>query len=438
MNAKRNAIVRIEQENQSKPVRITGENKPRISNEIMDKWQEMVDLLADIMGVPSALIMKIHPRSIEVFLHNEGEKNPYERNEKAELGLGLYCETVIGTNRKLEVPNALGSATWDHNPDIALNMIYYLGLPLRWPDQEIFGTICVLDSMERSFSETYQQMLKIIRDTIERDMSILVQTQSLEQSLRDLEETQSQYVEAEKAATLNSLISGLSEEVNTPLEACLDNIDELKQVVGDLEEVIAKNELSSERLEAYRNNLKRSVDIMSSSLLKSIEIMEEMKNVTEGVGAYAVTEFNLKKQLDSVVATHSQQFRSKQIDVDIDCSESLRVKSYETIYSQLILHLLLNSVEHGFADRDHGRIHINVRADDHRVTLDYRDNGVGIHRDHMGHLFEPFFTTQGNDKKAGLGLYIVKHLVTAYLKGTIEAIQNANGAHFKVVVPLIE
>jgi hypothetical protein len=97
--------------------------------EIVRKWQEIVNLTAEIMHVPSALIMRVEPPKIKVFVSSETKDNPYERDEVASLNTGLYCETVMKTRQPLLVPDALRDEAWKSNPDIKLGMISYLGDP---------------------------------------------------------------------------------------------------------------------------------------------------------------------------------------------------------------------------------------------------------------------------------------------------------------------
>ena len=120
---------------------------------IIDKWQNIVNILAKLASVPVALIMHVDLPYIEVYRSSKTVDNPYEVGDKERLiGSGLYCETVIKNNAKLLVPNALKDKDWDKNPDIKLNMISYLGFPLLWPNGEAFGTICILDIKENKYS----------------------------------------------------------------------------------------------------------------------------------------------------------------------------------------------------------------------------------------------------------------------------------------------
>jgi len=61
--------------------------------EIVQKWQEIVNIIAEIIHVPSALIMKVEPPNIKVFVSSESNGNPYERDELAPLNTGLLRDS---------------------------------------------------------------------------------------------------------------------------------------------------------------------------------------------------------------------------------------------------------------------------------------------------------------------------------------------------------
>ena len=138
--------------------------------EIIRKWQEIVNLTAEIMHVPSALVMRVEPPNIKVFVSSDTKGNPYEPDEVACLDTGLYCETVMKTRQPLLIPDALRDEQWESNPDIKLGMISYLGVPIVWPDGEVFGTICVLDKKPNEYSELYHKLLQQWRDVLQADL----------------------------------------------------------------------------------------------------------------------------------------------------------------------------------------------------------------------------------------------------------------------------
>ena len=82
-----------------------------IPEEVIQKWQGIVNILTECAQVPVALIMKANPPYIEVYRYSESKNNPYTVGDKEQL-TGLYCETVIKTREKLLIPNALKDKYW--------------------------------------------------------------------------------------------------------------------------------------------------------------------------------------------------------------------------------------------------------------------------------------------------------------------------------------
>ena len=144
-----------------------------VPDDVMESWQITADLLAQIANIPAALIMRAHDDEIEVCISSHSPGNVYHQGEKADLDTGLYCETVMSTQQKLLVPNALSDPAWCNNPDVKLGMISYCGLPLNWPSGEVFGTICILDTKENKYSQKTYDLMERFRDSIQLSLEII-------------------------------------------------------------------------------------------------------------------------------------------------------------------------------------------------------------------------------------------------------------------------
>ncbi len=176
---KKQARVFLRKEKISKTVNITNAEKSEIVRAVVEKWQHIIDLVAKILNVPSVLIMQITEDYMKVFAKSGNDENPYEIGGCDTLGHGLYCETVIGTNSELLIDNALKYKEWQDNPDVKLNMISYYGLPLQWPDQDFFGTICALDNKENAYSSDFKKLILQFKLSIEKDLELLCQKKEL-------------------------------------------------------------------------------------------------------------------------------------------------------------------------------------------------------------------------------------------------------------------
>ncbi|NOQ48670.1 MAG: hypothetical protein GQ576_06005, partial [Methanococcoides sp.] len=106
----------------------------KISDETVAKWQRIVDLMAQTLQVPAGLIMKAEPHHLEVFVSSKTKGNPYKAGELVDPG-------------------------WDHDPDIELGLKFYFGFPIKWPNGERFGTICVLDNDDNSLSSSSRELM---------------------------------------------------------------------------------------------------------------------------------------------------------------------------------------------------------------------------------------------------------------------------------------
>jgi two-component system sensor histidine kinase HydH len=79
-------------------------------------------------------------------------------------------------------------------------------------------------------------------------------------------------------------------------------------------------------------------------------------------------------------------------------------------------------------------IALSTRRHGNRVTISIQDEGIGIAREHMAHIFDPYFTTRRAG--TGLGLPIAKNIIDG-LGGTISvASQEGQGTEIRVTLPM--
>jgi PAS domain S-box-containing protein len=156
-----------------------------VPSEIVSKWQEIVDLLAEIVHVPSAFIMRAEPSSIKVFISSSAKRDPCD---VASLDTGFCCETVMKTRQSLLVPDVREDERWKLHPDTDLGLISYLGVPIAWPDGEIFGTLCVCDNKRNEYSGLYLRLMLLWRDALQADLETLAARQRAEEALQESEE----------------------------------------------------------------------------------------------------------------------------------------------------------------------------------------------------------------------------------------------------------
>ncbi len=161
-------------------------NQIDLPETMMQSWQDTVDLLAKLVDVPSAILTRVTPPYIEVFKSADTPDNPYPAGARVELA-NHYCEFVVNNKKRLLLPNAHKDPDWQNAPEIGINMISYLGYPLFWPDGDIFGTLCVLDSEENQYSDDIETLMVQFGALVEAHLALLADKQIIAEKNRELE-----------------------------------------------------------------------------------------------------------------------------------------------------------------------------------------------------------------------------------------------------------
>lgn len=162
------------------------------NNELLDefgkKWQNIVNILAQMLDVPSAIITRVKEPYIEVFKAAETQNNPYYNGETVKLAKH-YCENVIHNKQKLEVNYAPSTEEWKNAPELKYGMVAYFGFPLFWPKGDVFGTICVLDSKENPFGNKFDELMQSFKDVVETHLRVIEINEDLKKKNEELEKS---------------------------------------------------------------------------------------------------------------------------------------------------------------------------------------------------------------------------------------------------------
>lgn len=116
---------------------------------------------------------------------------------------------------------------------------------------------------------------------------------------------------------------------------------------------------------------------------------------------------------------------AQNIDFQINCDESEVFYSDLQSFITIVENLVSNAIKFSSKTRERPYISISVKTYDEKVALTIEDNGIGIQKQHLGKVFDMFFRASANTEGSGIGLYIVKEIVTK-LYGSISVRSEEN------------
>jgi signal transduction histidine kinase/HAMP domain-containing protein len=270
----------------------------------------------------------------------------------------------------------------------------------------------------------------------QRTEELHVKNQALSTTLTELEQTQTQLIEAEKMASLGSLVAGISHEVNTPLGVAVTAASHLNQHTKEFKFKHDSGNLTKSGFISYMESTTETTNIILSNLNRASTLIQSFKQIAVDQSSDNKTVFSLKQHLEMLVTSLRPSFKNRPIDINI-YGDEIDIDSYPGPLSQIVSNLIMNCIKHGLTDCEKGEITIIIAQYPKHITLSVEDNGVGIANNIKNKVFDPFFTTQRGIGGSGLGLNIVYNLITQKLGGNIIIEDNKpQGVRFIISLPV--
>lgn len=232
-----------------------------------------------------------------------------------------------------------------------------------------------------------------------------------------------------KLASLNRLLAGVAHEVKNPLNAMTIHLELLRQKLGKRAAVAVPagpgvpepppTEALMSHVSIIGDEIKRLDQVVQGFLRFSRP--EELQ--LEPVPVQAL--------LQDIVDVVRPQAEQQGIVVDLEDGDGSAVQVDRAMVRQALLNLALNAID---AMPSGGRLALRAHATaEQQVQIDVADSGIGIKPEHLGRIFDLYFTTR--EQGSGLGLSMVYRTVQLH-DGAIEVESSpGRGSTFRVRLP---
>ncbi|HLO80921.1 MAG TPA: tetratricopeptide repeat protein [Chitinophagaceae bacterium] len=270
------------------------------------------------------------------------------------------------------------------------------------------------------------------------------QKAELEKTLTQLKSTQSKLILSEKMASLGQLTAGIAHEIQNPLNF-VNNFSELN---GEMLEELKTEMISNNHKEAMSivDNLIENTTKLTHHGKRADSIVKGMlQHSRSGTAGKECTEIN--KLSDEFLRISYQGLRAKDKDFTAEFHTEYDQRIHEIpITPQDMGRVMLNLYNNAFYAMEQKRklngndyspiLHVKTELADHHVNITVKDNGVGIPRQNLDKVFQPFFTTKPTGDGSGLGLSISYDIIKGY-GGEIHAnSEEGSSTEIKICLPV--
>lgn len=355
-------------------------------------------------------IYRIHPEEV--------------KEDAAGVFTRLYPDYYYSFNTSIR-KSATYWSRWHHEGRLLLEdgtIRWVLGsaMPKQEPDGSVTWQGFVMDVTERKLIE--EQLVELNRTLGQR----------VKDGINEIVFQKQLLVQQSKMAAMGEMLGLIAHQWRQPLNAIGLNVQDLK-------DAYEFGELDAKSIDIIVNITMNQVNFMSKTI-------DDFRNFFKP--SKMKQRFDVKKNIEEIILMFMHVFNKSNVDVSIMAADDtlLFTEGYPNEFKQVVLNILNNAKDAIISNRDkaappppkRGKIEITIGSNEGRdkVIIKIRDSGGGIPETIIGKIFEPYYTTKGQEG-TGLGLHMSKTIVETNMGGTLTVrnIREApEGAEFTITL----
>lgn len=215
----------------------------------------------------------------------------------------------------------------------------------------------------------------------------------------------------DKLAAVGQLAAGVAHEIRNPLTS-----------MKGYAEFLQLDEKDPERLE-FLNIILDEIERVNM-IVEDFMVLAKPKTVE-------LEEKNVIPVIQNVISLLEFEARKKNVCLHFDCNqEIIQIECDENRLKQVFLNFIKNGIE---AMPNGGNLYVKITIQEHNVQISIQDSGIGISKEKLKKLGEPFFTTKKNGN--GLGLMVSFKIIESHNGKVFVESEPSKGTTFNILLP---
>ena len=434
----------------------------KIYNQVMDALETSINRTEAILNTAIDAIITFNSPQLEIISANPSVEGIFGYNPQSIKGMNIK-KILPFLDEKFNGEKI----TLEHLLDENIHEL--LGYHANGSSFPLEATFKKVDLGKNSFyTATLRNIYerKLAEDKLKQyQIQLQSQNQKLQDTLRELQETQTQMIHSEKMSSLGQMVGGIAHEINNPVSFIHGNIHHLEEYTENLLELIdlyeqnypdSSPEIVEEIEEIELDFIKKDMPKMIKSIrLGTTRIRDIVKSLRtfSRLDEEDFKQVDIHEGIDSTLIILQNRIKAKidrpKINIIKNYGELPLVRCLPGQLNQVVMNILANGIdalEESLKNKKitnptltiTTEITKNNSQEEEFLTIKIEDNAMGIPQDILSKLFDPFFTTKPIGKGTGLGLAISHSIIVEKHYGILNCVSElGKGAEFIISIPII-
>jgi len=319
----------------------------------------------------------------------------------------------------------------------------------KWTKAEVELMEAIADQLAIAISqsELYTQSVDSARIAQE-------QAAKLEVTLCELQQAQTQLVQAEKMSSLGQMVAGIAHEINNPVSFIFGNLTYTEEYTGKLmkllqmyrDEYPEPSPAIQEAIEVFEldfllDDLPKMLSSMQVGATRIRDIVRSLRNFSR-LDESDMKKVNIHEGIDStlMILEHRLKVQPDRPAIQIvkEYGQLPLVECYAGLLNQVFMNIIANAIDVLQEPLENpGIIRIRTEVEGTLAVIRIADNGAGITDQVKQRIFDPFYTTKRIGSGTGMGLAISHSIIVEKHKGEIKCFSVVGkGTEFRIEIPI--
>ncbi len=266
-------------------------------------------------------------------------------------------------------------------------------------------SILLLYEQTKLSRDNYQNINnEILQELNEKNQKLIKTNLELENKIDELKELQILFIKNAKLNIINELMDNIAHQWRQPL------------TVISMGSMGIKLKLKS--LGINDENINKTLSLIGDETQYLSEIINKFNNFFQENNEKEF--FYLSKIIIDTTSLFQDSFEFDKINLSIEINRDFKINSYLNELQQILYYILTNAKEALLqTDKQDKNIKVTLTQDEKNLIIKICDNGIGIKKEIIDRIYEPYFTTKFSKRGVGLSLYICKVLIETHFSGKL-------------------